>query len=145
MDVVEICDFIIRQRYGVVSSVAANGAPQSALVGIASSSRLEIVFDTLNSTRKYANLIQRPACSLVIGWSGEQTLQLDGVAEELKGDDLRRLQDVYFAQWPECREHTKWIGITYFVVHPHWIRFTDYDQTPPFIQEIRREALVCAS
>jgi hypothetical protein len=110
-------------------------------VGIASTSRLEIVFDTLNNTRKYANLIQRPACSLVIGWSGEQTLQLEGIAEELQGDDLTRFQDVYFARWPECREHTKWPGIAYFVVHPHWLRYSDYDQKPPFIQEIAREAM----
>jgi pyridoxine/pyridoxamine 5'-phosphate oxidase len=145
MDAAVICDFIIRQRYAVISSTAGNGAPQSALVGIASTSQLEIVFDTLNSTRKYSNLIQRPACSLVIGWSGEQTLQLEGFAEELKGEDLRRLQDVYFAQWPECREHMKWVGIAYFVFRPQWIRYSDYDQTPPLIQEIGREALFCAS
>lgn len=137
----EICDFIRRQRYGVVSSTASNGVPQSALVGIAATSRLEIIFDTLNNTRKYANLIQRPACSLVIGWSGEQTLQLEGIAEQPQGDDLARIQDVYFAQWPECREHTKWPGIAYFVVRPHWIRYSDYDQKPPFIQEIAREEL----
>lgn len=148
MNRVGICDFITRQRYGVVSSTASNGAPQSALVGIASTSRLEIIFDTLNNTRKYANLVQKPACSLVIGWSGEgwsgeQTLQLDGIAEEPQGDDLRRFQDVYFAQWPECREHMKWPGIAYFVVRPQWLRYSDYDQKPPLIQEVAAEALSC--
>jgi hypothetical protein len=136
-----LCDFIRSQRYGVVSSIASNGSPQSALVGIASTPRLEIVFDTVKSSRKYQNLIQRPACSLVIGWSGEQTLQLEGIAEEPQGVDLRRFQDVYFTQWPECREHLKWPGIAYFVVHPHWLRYSDYDQTPPLIQELDKETL----
>lgn len=136
MDRAGIFEFIRRQRYGVVSSTASNGAPQSALVGIASTDRLEIVFDTLNSTRKYANLTERPACSFVIGWSGEQTVQLEGVAEELRGHDLNRFQDVYFAQWPECREHARWPGIAYFVVHPRWIRYSDYDQQPPLIHEV---------
>ncbi len=141
MDRMAIFDFIRRQRYGVISSIAGNGTPQSALVGIASSSRLEIIFDTVKTSRKYPNLIQRPVCSLVIGWSGEQTLQLEGVAEEVREADLRRLQDIYFAQWPECREHTNWPGIAYFVVHPHWIRYSDYDRSPPLIEEFEKEAL----
>lgn len=142
MDRAAIHAFIRRQRYGVVSSTAANGSPQSALVGIASTSRLEIIFDTLKSSRKYPNLIARSACSLVIGWSGEQTLQLEGNAEELKGANLKPFQDVYFAEWPECREHLNWPGITYFVVHPYWIRYSDFDQKPPLIQEFAREDLL---
>jgi pyridoxine/pyridoxamine 5'-phosphate oxidase len=132
--------FIQRQRYGVVSSVAANGTPQSALVGIAATPCLEIVFDTLKNTRKYANLAQRPACSMAIGWTGEQTLQLDGVAEELHGEARNKLLDVYFRQWPECREHRHWPGIAYFVVRPRWIRFSDYEQRPPLIEEFGPEA-----
>jgi hypothetical protein len=61
------------------------------------------------------NLV-KTACSLVIGWSGEQTLQLKDVVEAPEADDLRRFQDAYFAQWADGREHAKWLGI---VVHPH--------------------------
>ena len=136
-----LCAFINRQRYGVVSSSAPNGTPQSALVGIAATSRLEIIFDTVKSSRKYPNLHQRPKCSLVIGWSGEQTLQLEGIAQEPQGETLIGFQEVYFAQWPECREHMSWPGIAYFVVRPEWIRYTDYDQNHPLIQEIMGETL----
>jgi hypothetical protein len=141
MDRAAICAFIKRQRYGVVSSTASNGSPQSALVGIASTPHLEVIFDAVKSSRKYPNLIQRPACSFVIGWSGEQTLQLEGIAEEPQGAALRQFQDVYFAQWPDGREHMSWPEIAYFVVHPHWIRYSDYDQNPPFLQEVAKEAL----
>jgi pyridoxine/pyridoxamine 5'-phosphate oxidase len=141
MDRAAIHAFISQQRYGVVSSIASNGTPQSALVGIASTSRLEIMFDTVKSSRKYPNLIQRPGCSLVIGWAGEQTLQMEGIAEEPQGAALKQFQDVYFAEWPECREHMSWPGIAYFVVHPHWIRYSDYDRKPPLIQEVAKEAL----
>lgn len=141
MDRAAIHTFINRQRYGVVSSTAPDGTSQSALVGIASTSRLGIIFDTVKSSRKYRNLIQRPFCSLVIGWSGEQTLQLEGIAEEPQGAALKVLQEVYFAEWPECREHVSWPGIAYFVVHPQWIRYSDYGQKPPLIQEIARDAL----
>jgi Pyridoxamine 5'-phosphate oxidase len=141
MDRAAICAFINQQRYGVVSSTGPNGAPQSALVGIASTSSLVIVFDTVKSSRKYANLILRPACSLVIGCVGEQTLQLEGIAEELTGAALQPFQDIYFAQWPECRTHLSWPGIAYFAVHPQWMRYSDYGQKPPWIQEIEKGAL----
>ncbi|HEY2470945.1 MAG TPA: hypothetical protein VGI45_24335 [Terracidiphilus sp.] len=52
------------------------------LVGIAVTPDLEVVFDTLSTTRKYANLMARPACSVVLWWGGEQTVQLDGVGCE---------------------------------------------------------------
>jgi hypothetical protein len=115
--------------------MSEDGHPQSALVGIAVTQELEIVFDTLNSSRKYRNLIQRPSCSLVIGWDGEQTVQYEGIATEYKGQELKRYQEAYFAVWPEGAVHASWPGITYFVVRPRWIRYSDYDQSPPLIEE----------
>ena len=92
MDRPEIYYFLRSHRYGVLSGVSADGLPQSALVGIAIITMLDIVFDTLKSSRKYPNLLREPRCSFVIGWTGEQTLQLEGVAEEPSGDELARLQ-----------------------------------------------------
>jgi hypothetical protein len=135
MDLDALHRFMKQQRYGVLSSIAEDGTPQSALIGMATGPGLEIVFDTLNSTRKYANLLRRPACSLVTGWPGEQTVQLEGTAEELRGDAMNDPLDIYFAAWPECREHLSWNGIAYFVVRPRWIRFSDYSQKPPLIKE----------
>jgi hypothetical protein len=28
-----------------------------------------------------------------------------------------------------------WPGITYIVARPRWIRYSDYDQAPPMIEE----------
>jgi pyridoxine/pyridoxamine 5'-phosphate oxidase len=135
MDRFALQAFMAGRRYGVVSSLSGEGNPQSALVGIAVTTELEIVFDTVKSSRKYANLIARPVCSLVVGWGGEQTAQLEGVAVEPVGDELRRYLEVYFAVWPECEEHLRWPGIAYFVVRPRWIRYSDFDQRPPLIEE----------
>jgi hypothetical protein len=90
----------------------------------------------VKSSRKYSNLIQRPACSFVIGgWDGEQTVQFEGLAIEPEGDDLRRYQQAYFAVWPDGPARMSWPGITWFVVRPRWIRFSDFDQNPPRIEE----------
>jgi hypothetical protein len=136
MDRVLLYSFLMRQRYGVVSSVAGDGTPQSALVGIAVTPELEIVFDTLKTSRKYANLGARSTCSFVVGWSGEQTVQLEGIAWEPSGADLEQYQKIYFAVWPDGRARRDWPEIAYLVVRPRWIRYSDYDQTPPGIEEI---------
>jgi len=139
MDREAIYSFMTQHRYGVVSSVSPNSVPQSALVGIAVTPELEIIFDTLDSTRKYRNLIEHPRCSFVVGWEGEQTVQYEGVATKPKGTELERFQETYFAVWPECLAHLSWPGIAYFVVTPRWIRYSDYDQGPPLIEEIAFE------
>lgn len=139
MDRGVLYSFLSRHRYGVVSSIGDDGTPQSALVGVAVSPELEIIFDTVKTSRKYRNLIARPLCSFVVGWDGEQTVQFQGAAEEPRGPDLPRYQEIYFATWPECRSHLSWPDIAYFVVRPRWIRYSDYDQSPPLIQEFRIE------
>jgi len=136
MDKSAIYALMMQHRYGVVSSISRDGYPQSALVGIATSPELEIIFDTVKSSRKYPNLIERPRCSFVIGWSGEQTLQYEGIAEEPKGAALQRYQEVYFSVWPDGLARLSWPGIAYFVVHPRWIRYSDFDQNPPLIREL---------
>jgi hypothetical protein len=82
MDRAAICSFMEQHRYGVISSMSEGGIPQSALVAIATTPELEIIFDTIRSSRKYANLIQHASCSFVVGWAGEQTVQFEGVALE---------------------------------------------------------------
>jgi pyridoxine/pyridoxamine 5'-phosphate oxidase len=126
---------IAQCRLGVVSSLSPSGGPQSALVGIAVTEDLEIIFDTVKSSRKYGNLIARPECSFVFGWAGEQTVQYEGTAEELGGDRLHRYQQIYFRVWPDGPERLSWPGIVYFVVKPKWVRYSDFDQSPPLIQE----------
>jgi pyridoxine/pyridoxamine 5'-phosphate oxidase len=135
MDTAALHSFIARFRYGVVSSTSKAGTPQSALVGIATTPELEIVFDTVKSSRKYPNLIERPSCSFVIGWEGEQTVQLEGLAREPQGEELRRYQQAYFAVWTDGPARMSWPGIAYFVVRPRWIRFSDYVRNPPLIEE----------
>jgi uncharacterized pyridoxamine 5'-phosphate oxidase family protein len=135
----DLYDFLRACKLGVLGTIGADNRPQSSLVGIAVSNKLEIIFDTLNSTRKYRNLIARPTCSFAIGWSGEQTVQYEGDADELTGSELGRYQEIYFEAWPECRSHLSWAGITYFMVRPRWIRFSDFDQRPPLVREFLQE------
>ena len=132
---VDLFQFIVKSKLGVLSSIGPSGEPQSALVGFAATENLEIIFDTVKSSRKYGNLIARPECAFVLGWSKEQTVQYEGIAEELSGEPLRRYQDIYFRAWPDGPARANWPGIVYFVVRPKWLRYSDFDRNPPLIRE----------
>ena len=131
----DLYTFIAAHPYGVLSTLAANGTPQSALIGIAVTPDLEIVFDTLTTTRKCANLLANPTCSLVIGWDNEQTLQYEGTAFFPTGSVLARYQATYFTRWPEGRARLTWPNITHTVVRPSWLRYSDFNQRPSVIEE----------
>jgi pyridoxine/pyridoxamine 5'-phosphate oxidase len=135
MTTADLFKFMDGHKLGVLGSISGEGAPQSALVGIAVTPELEIIFDTVASSRKYANLRANPAASFVIGWAGEVTVQLEGRAFQPTGAELARYQQVYFAAWPDGPNRLSWPGIAYFVVQPKWIRYSDYDQRPPQIEE----------
>ncbi len=135
MNIADICQFIAKHKLGVLGSIAPDGTPQSALVGIAVNTELEIIFDTVKSSRKFQNLIANPRCSFVIGWAGEITVQYEGEARQPEGRELERYQQVYFATWTDGPSRLSWPGITHFVVRPAWLRYSDFDQRPPFIQE----------
>ena len=136
----DLYTFIASKPYAVISTVAADGTPQSALIGIAVTPDLEIIFDTLTTTRKHANLLANPTCSLVIGWDNEKTLQYEGTASLPSNVDISRYQDVYFARWPECRAHQQWPDIAYVVIRPTWLRYSDFNQQPPIIEELHLPA-----
>jgi hypothetical protein len=131
----ELFEFISSCKLGVLGSVSPAGVPQSALVGIAVTEELEIVFDTLDTTRKFRNLTADSRASFVIGWVGEKTVQFEGEAFLPKGVELDRYKEIYFATWLDGPARQSWPGMVYFVVRPRWIRYSDFDQRPPVVKE----------
>ena len=130
----EIVELLRHHKLAVIASIADDGAPQAALVGIAVSEQLEIVLDTLTSTRKFHNIVRDGRVALVIG-EGDLTIQIEGHADVLGGPDLERLQQTYFATNPDGRDRVAWPDITWLRVRPTWIRVADYNADPPVIRE----------
>jgi general stress protein 26 len=126
MQLDELYDFIQVRKLAVISTTSSSGDPQSALVGVAVSPDLNIVFDTVKSSRKYANLKADPHISLVTGWDGEITVQYEGIAVEPEGDALEHAKSIYFKTWPDGIERQQWPGITWFLITPRWIRYSDF-------------------
>lgn len=123
-------DFLRQHRLGVLASINLEGHPEAAVVGIAVTERLEIVFDTLTSTRKYANLVAHPEAAFVVGWEDVRTVQYEGVARVLDdGEQDDALREAYFAAYPDGRDRLRdWEGLVHFVVVPRWIRYSSFGE-----------------
>lgn len=117
----ELVSILRLYPHAVQASVTPDGAPQAAVVGVAITDELEIVFDTLGRTRKARNLRQNPRIAFVLG-GDDLTIQYDGVADEPFGAELHRLKQLLFERFPERRRSERPADLTYFRVRPLWIR-----------------------
>lgn len=130
--------FLQAHRLAVLATITEDRAqPQAALIGIAVTSNLELVFDTVRSSRKYGNLLANPHVALVIGWKSETSIQFEGKAIELPADEGAEYKETYYATFPEGRQRAAdWEGLTHFVVRPSWIRYSNFN-VPVVIEEMR--------
>ena len=132
-----IYEVMRRHRLAVLATASVDNQPEAAVVGIAVTPQLEIVFDTVRSSRKYHNLIAQPKVAIVIGMKNETTTQYEGVAMELRGPEDDVYREAYYAVYPEGRERAAtWEGLVHFVVRPRWVRYSNYND-PVMIEELR--------
>ncbi|HTR28014.1 MAG TPA: pyridoxamine 5'-phosphate oxidase family protein [Puia sp.] len=134
----EFCySFLRRHQLAVLATLAGDAnQPQAALVGFAVTPGLEIVFDTVRSSRKYSNLCANPRVALVIGWSHETSVQYEGRAIELLSGEGAEYKETYYSVFPDGRQRAaEWAGLTHFVIRPSWIRYSNFN-APPVIEEM---------
>ena len=136
--------FLRQHRLAVQASVSAELTPQAAVIGIAVTDQFEIVFDTVDSTRKTRNLRSNPRVAFVIGGivdGEERTIQYEGIADEPSGAELERLKRIYYSVYPDGPSRLSWPGLIYVRVRPTWIRYTDYTVDPTEIVEFTAAVL----
>lgn len=126
MDRANLIEFVRQRGLAVVATRGPDGAPQAALVGIAVTDRGELVFDTAAGSRKCRNLEAFPRVAVVIGWDSELTLQCEGDADVLAGEERERCLGAYLQQYPDGRERAKDPNIVLVRVCPDWGRLSDY-------------------
>jgi hypothetical protein len=146
----ELVEFLRSCPLATVATISADGAPEAAIVGVAASERFELVFDTLDTSRKFLNVQREPRVAVVFGAAGayrsgshdERTLQYEGRADVPTGEELERVREtIYFKQFPDGRGRLKWPHIAYVRVKPVWMRYSNYNANPPEIVELNGEGL----
>jgi general stress protein 26 len=128
----DLLTYVRRHRLAVVATTAADGAPHAALFGIASTDRLELVFDTVASKQTHANLLRDRRVAVVFAGPDEQTLQYEGLAHPVSPVDAvdAPYMAAYLDAWPEGRARLRWPDIAYWRVAPGWARYADYARGP---------------
>lgn len=134
-----IFKFFADHQLGVVSTNSIDrNSPESAVVGFANTPDLEIVFGTMNTTRKYNNILNNPHVSLVIGWSSERgTVQYEGKARELKKEETEFYMDLLIKKRVENKKYVHSENQRFFLVKPTWIRFVDNSRDPHEVFEVK--------
>lgn len=135
-DRAHILRFVQEQGLTVLSTVSADGNPESATVECVVTDDFEIIFDTFQHFRKYTNLQANKRISAVFGWRDDITVQFEGEAEELSGELLDHYQGYYLRKIPSARKFAEMKDISWFRVIPKWARFTDVSREPWEIIEL---------
>jgi hypothetical protein len=133
-----VLDFLSAQRFAVVASIW-NGLPQAAVVAFTGGDSFELMFGTLDYTRKYRNLTADPRVALVIGWDEAVTVQYEGTAVELTGDEREEWQQRHLRKHPGSSRYASIATQRYIKTIPRWIRYTDISQDPEFVFELKFE------
>jgi general stress protein 26 len=126
----EVIQFINDHHFMVISTQTED-YPESANVEFGNDG-LTLIFDTGDTSRKFKNIQKSPKVSVVIGWDEHvnKTVQYQGIAEVLTGEELRRLKKVYFTKSPEAQKWENTKGNVYLKVSPKWVRMTDLNTNP---------------
>lgn len=132
-----ILQFIKRHRIGVIATASLDGKPEAAVVEFGETEKLELIIDMFAASRKCANMKQNPRVAFVIGWDEKITVQYEGVATELTGEDLAECKKIYFVKSPRAARWENRPGNTYFKITPTWIRYSDLGKDPWEIHEVR--------
>jgi hypothetical protein len=138
-----ILEYVRTHRYAVEATVSAADLPQAAVVGIAIDDDFGIVFDTLSDSRKAANLRAHAEIAFVIGGLAdgeERSVQIEGVAFEPVGAELKAARELYFTRFPDGRGRLAWPGLIHLRMKPRWLRYSDFRRSPPEIVEYDFEA-----
>jgi general stress protein 26 len=132
----EVLAYMRLHRYVVIATVNADGAPQAALINIASTNALEVIFDTLTTSRKHANLLRETRVALTFSGPEDETLQLEGVAFPVAttGTADYEYREAYYTVWPDGRERASMPTLAYWRVVPRWARYSDYARGPLVVE-----------
>ena len=128
--------FLKKHGLGVLSTVDNLGRPEAAVVEYSETDRFEIIFDTSIAFRKYPNLRRNPQVAFVVGWDDGRTLQIEGTARELEGDELLAAQRIHKAKLSDVEKFERRSDIRYFKITPTWARYCDFSVDPWELTEV---------
>lgn len=126
----KILEFLKTHSDCVLATTNLRGLPEAATVGFSESQDLELVFGTSQNTRKFANIAHEPHVAVVVGFSGDTTVQYEGIASLLMEPELSQRLKRHFEKIPEVEQYRNSPRQVYLKIKPIWIRYTNYADQP---------------
>lgn len=119
----QINTFLQKRMLGVISTIHDDTTPEAAYVAYRHSSQLELLIGTSRLSRKYKNILARPAVAFVVAdFDGE--IQYEGDAKEVTPADYDKLiANGVFQPLPGIEKYREDPDQSYIVVSPRWVRF----------------------
>lgn len=125
--------FVERAGRSVLATVAADGAPEASLVGIAAMPDGVLVADAADSARKLVNLRSEARIAIVAGTDGDVTVQIEGVARIAEGAERQELGAHYVRRFPGARALAP--GFVVIAIEVRWVRVYDASTSPARVTE----------
>lgn len=125
----QVLEFIMEHKHTVISTCGNNGQPECAVIGFGQTENFELIFGTFKTSRKYKNIQENNKVAFVIGWDEDyKTVQYEGIAEELHGEDIEKYVVEYFSKVPGAAAYRHKPNQAYFKVTPTWLRYSDLSE-----------------
>jgi general stress protein 26 len=132
-DRASVAAFARQERLVVVSTVTPEGHPEAALVDIGADDEGTFFFTAHNVARKLDNLRATPKAAMVIGTTGDVSLQLEGHAHVAEGEEKAHLVEALMAHYPNSVAERP--DFEMVAIRPTWVRLYDASTKPPTVVE----------
>lgn len=131
-----VYEFLNSQVHTVLATVNKSGRPEGATVGFGQTKELEIIFGTDKTTRKASNISHNKSVALTFN-GPYSTLQYEGEATLIEGPEKEKYAEIYFRKVPDAHKYYNLANQIYYLVVPHWLRYTDHRTQPGTVFEIK--------
>ena len=121
-----ILNFLQTQHHMIIATVNGQGKPEAAFVGFAESDDLSLIFGTSTASRKYRNIQIDNYVAIVFGSEKGITVQYEGTASSLIGEELLAYKKMYFTKMPSSQKYENNKDQNYLKITPNWLGYTDY-------------------
>jgi uncharacterized pyridoxamine 5'-phosphate oxidase family protein len=121
----KIATFLRNQDLAVIATVHPNQTPEAAVIQFVVTEKLQIIFNTFSTYRKYKNISENPAVAFVFGGQDKITVQYEGQARELSGLELDSFKSLFLKKYPKAKKWDAFPETRWFLTEPRWIRYAD--------------------
>ncbi len=125
----KILRFIKAQKYATLATSNKQGIPEAAMVAVSETANLELIFGCFADARKYKNLLECPKVAVVV-IQGKISLQYEGIAREVTGEDVGRLREIHITKHADSAKYLSHPAEKYFTITPVWVRYMDHEVKP---------------